>query len=365
VSGPKLILEGDRPPARRWYCPHEGPVLLADGRVLAAGGTDERLHPAADAALYDPAIGTWSPTGSMTVPRNLHTATRLADGRVLVAGGGGGAGGTAELYDPATGTWTATGKLNHARSTHAAALLPSGKVLVSGGEGSRTLRECETYDPATGTWTTVAPMTDPRSDHTIVSLHDGTVLAVGGNRHIGQYQYIPTALCEIFREGVGWAFAESLRVPRRFHEATVLADGTVLATGGGGPTPLIDGLFNPLSVWAVERYDPLRRTWSVDSALPWGRAYHRAVPLPSGRLLVIGGMEPANPNVGYQNATIYDPVSGTWTASGGMSVGRWAFGATPLADGRVLVVGGTVRSGVATTTPGTDVLTATAEVFTP
>lgn len=81
-------------------------------------------------------------TGSLNTARDLHTATLLPGGRVLVAGGQGPNGlpvASAERFDPATGTWSATGSLNSARAAHTATLLPGGRVLVAGGFGSSGL----------------------------------------------------------------------------------------------------------------------------------------------------------------------------------------------------------------------------------
>ena len=72
--------------------------------VLVAGGLDNTFNATASAELYNPANGTWTPTGSLNTARTNHTATLLPNGRVLVAGGlGSGALASAELYDPATG----------------------------------------------------------------------------------------------------------------------------------------------------------------------------------------------------------------------------------------------------------------------
>src|SRR5262245_51501470 len=97
------------------------------------------------------ATGTWTPTGSLHETRSSHTATRLANGRVLVVGGNGPTCCTprasAELYDPATGTWTATGSLHQARDEYTATLLPNGRVLVAGGPaGESATNTAELYD---------------------------------------------------------------------------------------------------------------------------------------------------------------------------------------------------------------------------
>jgi hypothetical protein len=78
-------------------------TLLADGRVLVTGGWGAATDILASAELYDPKTGTFSPTGSMTTTRAGHTATLLADGGVLTVGGqatSSGFVGSAEIFHP-------------------------------------------------------------------------------------------------------------------------------------------------------------------------------------------------------------------------------------------------------------------------
>ena len=128
--------------------------------------------------------GTWSATGSLAVARYYHTATLLANGKVLVAGGRSSSSpsASAELYEPANGTWSATGNLAAPRRDHTAILLPSGKVLVAGGAGSNSnpVATAELYDPASGTWSATGSFITARSNHTITLLPNGKVLIVGG-----------------------------------------------------------------------------------------------------------------------------------------------------------------------------------------
>jgi hypothetical protein len=123
-------------------------VLLADGRVLIVGGYAKTSGPyPTDAAdLYDPSTGRFTPTGSLGVARADPSVTRLADGRVLVAGGrtwdGTSSVGkfplllssdSAEIFDPVTGTFEPTGPMTGPRDSHSATLLDDGRVLLAGG----------------------------------------------------------------------------------------------------------------------------------------------------------------------------------------------------------------------------------------
>ena len=143
---------------------------LADGRVLVTGGalataTDAGSLSQASAELYDPKSGTFSPTGSMSVARTFQEATLLADGRVLVTGGSADGWGyndhyyaEAEIYDPKAGTFTATGPMADTLVSHTANLLPGGRVLIAGGyDGRADLAAAEFYDPKTGTFSLASP----------------------------------------------------------------------------------------------------------------------------------------------------------------------------------------------------------------
>jgi hypothetical protein len=125
--------------------------LLADGKVLVAGGVISGHLPSAE--LYDPTTGTWTLIDSFHDYRFAHRATLLPDATVLIAGGsstGNDSLASAERYDPSTGHWTVTGSMNAGRHDFTATLLADGKVLAVGGwDGSDALASAELYDPGT------------------------------------------------------------------------------------------------------------------------------------------------------------------------------------------------------------------------
>ena len=214
-------------------------TLLRSGKVLVAGGeTANGPQAATDTAeLFDPATGLFQTTGSMAVPRSGHTATLLADGKVLVAGGWGndGLNQTAEIYDPATGSFLPTGNMSTARWGHTATLLANGKVLVTGGESQQgsSLATAELYDPGSGTFSLTGSMMMPRSGHIATLLPSGQVFFTGGVPGLGDDSTQVDPTTEIYDPSAGrFSYAGKMISPRIEHTATLLTNGTVLIVGG-------------------------------------------------------------------------------------------------------------------------------------
>ena len=275
----------------------------------------------------------WAVTGNLNHARALHTATLLANGKVLVAGGQGSslALRSAELYDPATGVWTFTGRLNFTRIGHTATLLPDGKVLVAGGHGGADLlpaytqRSAELYDPATGAWTFTGPLNKARQFHTATLLPDGKVLVAGGYYFNQDHQQDTT---ELYNPATGaWTYTGRLNIARIGHTATLLPDGKVLVTGG-----------NLGSRTSAELYDPATGVWTPTGSLIGARYGHTATLLPDGKVLIAGGIT-ADGTV-ISRAALYDPATGAWAPTRSLNTARTVHTATLLANGKVLVAGG-------------------------
>jgi hypothetical protein len=311
-------------------------TLLPSGKVLVVGGADTSGS-LASTELYNPAAGSWTQTPILE-NRSNHTATLLPSGKVLVAGGYNSSDyynrylSSAGVYDAASGTRATTGSLAQGRDQHTATLLPSGKVLVVGGYGSSgSLNSAELYDPATGTWTATGALAEARSRHTATLLPSGKVLVVGG--HSDRSGYMVSA--ELYDPATGtWATTGSLAQGRYLHTATLLPSGKVLVAGGGGLSPTYFAYLN-----SAELYDPATGSWSATGALAQARSRHTATLLPSGQVLVAGGY---SGNYGYMtHVEVYDPATGSWTEGASLRLGRATHTTTLLLSGKVLVVGGT------------------------
>ena len=273
-------------------------TLLADGRVLVAGGYDDGRRPLDTAELFDPDAERWTPTGRLTMGRGGHTATLLPDGVVLVVGGGGeitsGEGGprsdSAERYDPTDGRWSPTASMREARTGHTATLLADGTALVAGGDAGFTA--AERYDPASDSWTATGSMSEGRSGHTATVLPDATVLVAGG---CACSEPGASKSAELYRPASGtWIPADSMTRGRIFHSAVLLADDTVLVVGQGGRVERV----------SADRYDPDRDHWETTAKPAHTRIGATAAMLSNGMVLLAGDYD------GDRTAELYDPGSG-------------------------------------------------------
>ncbi len=325
-------------------------VRLGDGRVLVAGGVNGSTL-VASAELFDPASGTWTTTGSMAVSRLGHAAVLLADGRVLVVGGVSNytcaaepVGTSAEIYDPATGLWSPTGSMQVARSSAAIALLADGKVLVAGGGNrcSRVWNTAELYDPATGEWTLTDGMSAARQSAAAVRLTDGRVLVAGG---IGASPFASLATAELYDPANGtWAATGSMRNRRYWtfedmaaldNFLSLLPDGRVFTAGGVDRCGALFCARNILN--AAELYDPASGTWTPTGAMAGRRAEHQTTVLAGGRVLVSGGQYGG---AALNTVELYDVASGTFATAAPLATARFDHTTTLLADGRALIAGG-------------------------
>jgi hypothetical protein len=287
---------------------------LTNGKVLIAGGGQAGSGALASAELYDPTTATFVPAGSLGLPRLEHTATRLGDGRVLMAGGYNNNGSlrVAEIYDPVTNSFTSTGSFTVTRYNHSATLLGNGKVLIA---SSGT---AEIYDPALGTFVPTGSLITSRTNHTATLLASGKVLMAGGSDANGA----PVSTAELYDPATGTFTATGALISGRMeHTAVVLDDGRVLLTGGQND-------FN-LSSTAVlasgEIYDPVSGTFSASDALTFGRTGHVAVRLLNGVVLIAGGYgwKDGSCCPSLASAELYYPASGTLAPTDSMRVPTW------------------------------------------
>lgn len=224
-------------------CPPQfGVTLLASGQVLVAGGctaydANGCANTTNKAEIYTPATGAWKATGRLHAARHAMTATLLASGKVLVAGGATAASdalNSSETYDPTAKTWTVGLKMVTARSDYASIMLGTGKIVFMGGENINgvSIGNTELYNPSTGKFTATGAMTATREEHTAVLLANGNVLVSGGNKKTLTTQ-TPLSSAELYNPTNGtWTATGSMSNARSGHTSTVLPNGNVINAGG-------------------------------------------------------------------------------------------------------------------------------------
>jgi hypothetical protein len=266
-------------------------TLLANGRLLVAGGEDQQaawssIH--ASAELYEPVSATWAPAANMTTPRGGHSATRLITGHVLVVGGYTEEEtlATAELATPDGGAWSPAASMAGPRWAHSATRLANGHVLIAGGydDTGTALDSAEIYDPAGDSWSAVSTMTIPRTFHVAVELSSTQILVAGG---VKDSYPLPTGFtavheAEIYDAPSGsWSHTASMSDARFAHTLTRQKAGTVVAAGGmAGDASVLQ---------TSEIYDPASSSWFHGPQLTTPRRTHTANLLADGSVLVSGG----------------------------------------------------------------------------
>lgn len=299
--------------------------------------------------------------------RSSHSATKLRDGSVFIAGGliDGASSVSTERFDPVNEIFTAGPDLLEGRHNQAASLLPDGRVLLVGGYRSDATRilNAEIFDPAANTIVSAGelPVVDlvaPKS----VTLADGMVLIVHGSlgqgseifdqatglfSSVGPLQTIhacielaslfdannrilvidgsPSRSSEIFSPAAGsFTLTGPVAHNRCYFASATMQDGSVLITGGAGEAP-------------AEIYDPQTGSYRNSGSTNHVSSQPVAVTLDNGQVLVVGGL-----TGGWDSpwAELFDPGSEQFVLTGGMLKGHRVHSATRLDDGRVLVVGG-------------------------
>ena len=320
------------------FVPQREFTTLLDGRILVSGGCDlisQICREIAESEIFDPVARTYTPVASMASPRTLHNTILLPDGRVLAAGGlyRGAALQTTEIFNPVTGRWESGPRITVSRMLARLTALPDGRHLLAGGLSGiqnrfSILAAAEIYDPATNRWVTAGAMLAGRFLFAMTPLADGRVLAAGG----GQGDpFAPTGrdTAEIYDPASDtWTATGRLPGPRMNHAGTLLPGGRVILTGG------TTGLAPDPSTGV---FDPAAGIWSAGPPLRTARTDNTSILLPSGQLLVAGGYD--RDDKPMRSTEIYDAVTNVWTDGPDMNGPRAAPAALLLANGQAWLAG--------------------------
>ena len=314
-----------------------------DGAVDAGADLDAAAGPDALPGADRPAGMSRPPT-----PRQAHSATVLADGRVLVVGGIGSSPtqGESYIYDPATDFWIAGPAVNPPRGAAPALLLDDGRVLIAGGaryQGTRTAtthRSSLLFDPRTLELRATGDLNQARAGataHVIKGGPDrGKVMVLGGyvgtNGRVRTVEvYDPATETFTLVPGVTW--------PEYWTGGTTaqLTDGRVLLVGGVATTP------GEPALAAAHLYDPSARTLRTLTSTPaLLDATGSLTTLPDGRVLLLGGRDASTDT--ETTVQYFDPATERFTFGPPLPAKRWVPATVLLPDGRFLVIGGSDRA---------------------
>lgn len=293
--------------------------------------------------------GIFSAVGNLITARSNHTATLLASGDVLVTGGIGSAGAAiagAELYRSASGDFVSVSAMGITRAYHTSTMLQNGKVLIIGGydRDNNVLATAELYNPATKTFSATGNMSVGRVYHSATLLLNGKVLIAGGSSISDLTSGVPLDSIEIYDPATG-AFtpsATTVITDARFsHSATLLNNGKVLLVGGIG--------FAGQKLATAELYDPASTAGNkidITGSMATPRWLNTISTMADGTILVVGGssgtISGGLPSATYlASAETYNPVTETFSVLGSVLIDTRGFHTTTLlADSSMLIAGG-------------------------
>jgi hypothetical protein len=168
-------------------------LLLTDGTIMCKTGTG-----ASNGNLWDLlkpdikgnyATGKWTTAKAMKDDRLYFSSQVLQDGRVYVAGGEYGSGGSAsEVYNPLTNTWTSCPGVGSVISDANSEILPDGRILQALVNGS--LKSTKIYDPVSNTYSSGPSCIGIHNESTWLKLPDNSLLQVDRNSTACE-RYIP------------------------------------------------------------------------------------------------------------------------------------------------------------------------------
>ena len=276
-----------------------GQSLLADGRLLVAGGNNNPTAPAnglPNINLFTPASESWTTSVAMQHGRWYPTTTTLANGDVVILAGKDEVGTTVRVPEVwSSGTLRSLSTAGVSLPLYPRTFLaPNGKIFLAG-ENAAT----KYLDPTnTGSWTPVATRKYGQRDYgSAVMYDDGKILYVGGGRTTNTAEII-----DLNSGAPAWQWTGSMAYRRRHLNATVLPTGEVLVTGGSSGTAFNDPT---AAVHAAELWNPATGVWRTLASNSINRVYHStSILLPDGRILHTGSGD-AGPD--QRNAELFSP----------------------------------------------------------
>jgi uncharacterized repeat protein (TIGR02543 family) len=263
-----------------------GQTVLADGRLLVAGGHDEargNSHGLTQSSTFDG--NGWQPAGRMSYARWYPTLVPLANGDVVALSGTQVPGVNASIPERWNGsTWTPLTGANQPLPNYPRAFVEpkNGHIFIAGHAEVRVL------DPGgNGSWSLgPARRVADRNYGGAVMLDSKVLYAGGGGRACPGTPERSAEIIDLADPSPSWAPTGSMAVARRQMNLTVLPDGTALATGGTstcGPSDEAGAVF------AAELWDPGTGQWKTLASAGVVRVYHStAMLLPDGRVLSTG-----------------------------------------------------------------------------